>query len=266
MINHKTKWITLGICAALCTGLGTLVTGCGGSEEDQAPVVKRTPVLPPPPEKPTLTPVAQLMVELNIDKRVVLPEDKAPDNDPARKAVLLFFDAMARGNAESLKGMLSEPDKHELDALVASGQWKDTAAKIHEIDVETGMGESNQCALGIIEVGTGAQTAYEPQLWYYTFADDVVSFESAPTPPGIIDKLTGDKIAVWHKILADELALADKPEDDVELAQVNLDAGDEPGGASQETGGKPSGPGGLRPGGGGAPIAPPSAPRPGGHP
>ena len=84
--------------AAFCA----IVVGLAGCGEDppppQAPVVQAEPPPPPPPPAPKVTPVADLMAELGIDKRINLPEDKAPDNDPARIALLEFFDAFVRGD------------------------------------------------------------------------------------------------------------------------------------------------------------------------
>ena len=222
MINRK--WInqSLSACLMVC-GASVLMTGCGSEEPAPVVMAPTPPPAPPAPPPPAMTPVADLMTELNIDKRVILPEDKAPDNDIDRRAVLVFFDAVARGNAPSLKGMLPLTDQLELTAMVDSGVWKDTVAKIQKIQVQTGFNNGNKCALAVLEIGKGAVTNFEPQLWYFTTDQETPTFESAPAPPDIIDRLTGDWIATWHQILDDETQLASKPETEVELAQKNLD-------------------------------------------
>jgi hypothetical protein len=203
--------------------------------------------------------IEQLMADLSIDRRIKLPEDKAPDNEADRKAVLVFFDAMVRCNVQSFKGMLPLADQLELTALVDAGQLKPTIDKIKQVEIQTGKNSLNQkCALAVIEVADGPEINFQPQLWYYTTDSENPLFEAAPTPPGILDKLSGDWIAAWHQILADELAQAEKTDVDVAMAQRNLDSGDDKsksGGSSPSTSG-----GGNDPAsGGGRPLRDPSA-------
>ena len=187
------------------------------------------------------------MAELNIDQRVVLPEDRAPATTEERKAVLVFFDAFARGNSQALQSMLPLSDQLELKALVDSGDWQRTVTQIKRIEIQTGPNDfSQKCALAVVEVGASAATNFQPQLWYYTIEQDNPVFEAAPTPPGILDKLSGDWIVSWHKILAAELELAQQPDEDVTIEQQNIDSGtDQP---SQNSGGPdgPTPPGGRR--------------------
>jgi hypothetical protein len=253
--NKPLQWISLGMSALALAGVAIVGSGCGEQEQPPVQIVQNAPAPPPPPPPPAVTPIEQLMVDLNIDRRVVLPEDKAPSNNADRKAVLEFYDAMARGNERALRTMLAETDKRELDALVESGAWKDTTSRIKRINVQTGTNSLAQnCALAVIEVASGSQTNFQPQLWYYTVEDETPNFEAAPTPPGIMDRLSGpDWIAAWHTILAEELALADKPETDYEVAQKNLDQSDD---SSAPLGGG----GAPGPGGGPAPIGRPPPP------
>ncbi len=224
MINQIPKSITLGLCLTACAGLIGFAGGCS-KEEEQVVVAPPPPPPPPPPAAPTVTPIEQLMAEMNIDPRVSLPEDKAPDNDIDRRAVLSFFDGFARGNDKAVATMLPETDRPQLVALVDSGAWKDTTGRITKIDVQCGTSPlSDKCALAVVEVKGGGD-AFQPQLWTYHTGDESPTFEAVPTPPGILDRLSGDWISRWFAILEEELALADKPDDEYAIAQRDLDDG-----------------------------------------
>lgn len=261
--KRSSHWKPLGLAAFVCAGASVMMNGC--SKTDDTPVaVVQPPPPPPPPPAPTVTPIADLMAQLNIDARVSLPEEKAPDNDADRKAVLVFFDAFARGNAQAVKTMLPLADQPQLTALVDSGEWKNTTSKISKIGVLTGKNQASlKCALAVIEVGKGSDTSYQPQLWYYTSEGENGSFEAAPTPPGIMDRLTGDWIATWHKILEEEKALAMKPDEAVHIEQRNLESDNDSQNNNGGGGSTPNAPGGLRQPGGTAPIAPGGPPPPG---
>jgi hypothetical protein len=230
-------------------GVALAVVG-GCAEEEPPPPAAVTRAAPPPAEPPTpkVTPIAQLMTQLRIDERVKLPEDKAPATDPQRVAVLEFFDAFARGDDQSLARMLSLADNLELQDLVESGQWASQVAAIKEIDVVTGTSEFGDCALAVFTVGT----AFQAQLWYFEGGATEFTFEAAPQPPGIMDRLSGaDWIKAWHDILKEELARADEPDEEYTIPQRNLDESSNSSGGSSAGGGgsaPPPGGGGARPG------------------
>ncbi len=250
MINRSGP--TLGMSAAAITTLvlGAVMSGCGGGEPEQPAAVAqpvRRPVAPPAPPAPKVKTVAQLMADHSIDERILLPEDLAPDSTEERVAVLEFFDAFARGDAGTLGGMMRLIDRVELDALVESGLWAEIAAQISEVEIQTGPSpDGEKCAMAIFTVGDG----YQPQLWYYTDeGSGEYIFDAAPTPPGMIDKLYGDDwIRRWHEILEEELALADKPDEDLTIAQVELE-GDGGGGGGSARGTSPGGTDPKGPGG-----------------
>src|SRR5262245_58454972 len=125
MINRLSRNARTGTTMALCIAAGALTLGLAGCGDDQPQQQAIQPPPPPPevPAPPPVTSIEDLMAELNIDQRIALPEDKAPASDPERRAILTFFDAIARGNAQSLRGMLAVTDQLELDALVESGAW-----------------------------------------------------------------------------------------------------------------------------------------------
>jgi len=256
MKNLKVESLKIGLCLLLAGATCLFATGC--SEDEPAPVAIAPPPPPPPaaPEAPAVLSIEQLMAELNIDPRISLPEDRAPSTTEDRKAVLEFFDAFARGNATSLKSMLTEADQRQLAALVATPAWKQTTSQIKQIDIQTGINPTGQkCALAVIETGSGAVTIFQPQLWAFNTEEDSAVFEAEACPPGVLDKLSGDWIAAWYQILADEMALATKPEEEYDLVQQNLDTSEDGG-----SGTPPPPKGGLR-----QPSGPPlQAPGPGG--
>lgn len=247
MINPKNKFIALSLCATVCAGLIAFAGGC--SEEEPPPVVAAAPPPPPPPPPPpAVTPVEQLMAEMNIDSRVVLPEDKAPDNDTDRRAILSFFDGFARGNDSAVKTMLEPEDQPQLVAMVETGVWKDCTARIDKIEIQCGNSpDSDKCALAIIEV-KGEGEAFQPQMWKYDATEDGAVFSAQACPPGIMDRLSGDWISRWFAILEEEMSLADKADEEYLIAQRDLDNQ-----ADSASSGSPAGapgvppPGALRP-------------------
>ena len=244
---------------ALASMIVVGLTGCGGDEPEPAAAITRN-YAPPPPPPPKLTPISELMAQLGIDERVRLPEDKAPDNDQARRAVLEFFDAIARGDDQALASMVSTTDRLELEAMVDSGVWRETTANISRLDVQTGSNPNDApdtCALAVIYVGS----SFQPQLWHYGIDMEGARFDAAPTPPGILDRLSGtDWIAAWFDVLDQEMALANKPDDDYRVAQTVYATGTEGGG--QGGGVRPTGPSNpMSPGGPGLPGRRPKPPK-----
>lgn len=267
MINRKTsRFLAIGLCVPACAALVAFNGGC--SEEEPPPVVFAPPPPPPaPPPAPTVTPVEQLMAEMNIDPRVSLPEEQAPDNDVDRRAILSFFDGFARGNDSAVKNMLQPDDQPQLAAMLESGDWKDCTARIDKIDIQCGNSPtSDKCALAVFEVKGGGEM-FQPQMWTYSSTEDGALFEAQACPPGIMDRLTGDWISRWFEILTEEMALADKADDEYLVAQRDLDNDTTPaaGGAPAGAPGIPP-PGSLRPPGGAPEAAPgtgPDSPNPG---
>ena len=256
MMNLESKWMKVGLCAALGLTMMVAAPGCSNEPEQQVNLAPPPPPPPPPePPKPAITPIEQLMGDLNIDQRVMLPEDRAPNNDIDRRAVLTFFDAIARGNTAALKEMLPLTDQLELTALIESGAWDKTVKAIQSIEIQTGNHEENKCALAVIEVSDGGNFSYQPQLWYFTTeTEDEVQFEAAPTPPGIMDRLSGDDwIAAWHQILEEEAMLAMRNDEIEEFQQRNVEGDDKK--TEQVQRGKDDGAGSLR-----QPTGPPEAP------
>ncbi len=209
-------------CAATAALLfGVTLVGCGSSQPDPVAIPAAAPrqsVAPRTPPPPAVTPIAQLMAQLGIDHRISLPEDMAPMTDPERRAVLEFYDSFARGDSTVLASLLTKLDRDELDELVESGAWADATGKITRIDVQTGNSPHDglACALAVFYVDGG----FQPQMWYYTVNEDGTKFESVAAPPNLMDRLYGsDWIAAWFEILDEEMALADKPDEEFAVPQ-----------------------------------------------
>lgn len=240
----------LPIKSVLSTGLligAVALAGCSNEESQQATnTAPPPPKAPPPPPEPTVTPIDQLMVQYSIDDRVVLPEDRAPDNDPDRIAVLEFFDAFARGDVASLNTMMTFVDQEELRELVEAGLWEETVEDIDRVDLRTGKSPlGDKVVIAVFQVGD----TFQPQMWYYKQSAGQPTFDSQPSPPGIMDQLYGsDWISRWHQILEDEIELANQPDEDWNPQRVVLDE-------SEDDSSSPSG---------GGPGASPSSPSPGG--
>jgi hypothetical protein len=261
----------LAIASAIALGSVLFVSGCG-EEEAPPPVVVAPPPPPPPPPppEPTVKSIAELMTELNIDPKVELPEERAPETTEARVAVLLFWNAFAKSDAQYAETQMCPADKRVLEALEKSGQWSAATTRIERIEVQCADDGTGFSTLGVLTV----DDAEQPLLWDATLSDaNAATFTAFPGPPDILDHLSGENwIEAWKKYV-DGLfeKYANLPDEEVEIPQENvqLAEGDEPP-PSQPAGGE----GGGGAGGGGAPmrkrptgppVRGPEGPSPGGN-
>jgi hypothetical protein len=229
--------------------------GCGSEPEPEPKREVRTTaptVTTTAPAAPTVVSVEELMNQYGIDSRVQLTEERAPDTTEQRIAVLRFFDAFARADANALSGMLSPTDALLLERMVSSGAWDEATEGIVMIDVQTGSHPIvGDCALALFMVGS----RFEPQLWSYTISGDPAlsggsSFDALPCPPDMVNRLSGDDwISAWLKILEDELARASEPDEIVEISSTDLseDTQNTSSSGSMPSGGGGGGPGRKRP-------------------
>lgn len=245
----------IGLFTTLAFGvtMGTLFSGCGEEPPPPAPVVKRAPAPPPPPKVvvPQVTSISDLMAQYNIDDRVNLQEADAPATDEQRIAVLLFFDAFARGDAASVGELLSAPDQIQLERMTKSDEWAKVTDDIFGIDVCAGTSPTGDTVvLGVFMVGD----SFQPTLWTYEVTGDPsnggATFDAEPTPPNVINLLSGTMqqwIQEWYAILGKELARAQEMDEEIEIPTQDFTEEEE------SAGGNPGGPGGGPGGGGGAP-------------
>jgi hypothetical protein len=253
MMNRKQRHFSVISAMALGGMLAATIGLTGCSAEEDEPVVRETAPPPPPPapSRPTVRSVDDLKAELRIDNRVIMTEDIAPGTTEERKAILTFFDAFARGDNGALARQLSDLDQRELDRMVESGQWDKATRGIEEVMIfQTGDSPNGKAVVALYLVDGSDQV----QMWYYTGRGDEFTFEAAPTPPNMANRLSGtDWISAWHAILQEEMELALRPDEVFETPQQVLDES-----TSQEGDRSPSG----APGGPSRPTtAPPSAPR-----
>ncbi len=239
---------------ALATGCSVLLAaGCGSDEEPvvQAPVAKPKPkVVETIVEDTGPTPIADLMAEFNIDPRISMTEDKAPDNDEERIVVLRFFDGMVRGDSDRLSSMMSEADALILERMVASGDWAAATSGIEAIEIETDRGRGiGECALAMVTVGSD----FDVQLWNFEVvgdaeADDGATFDALATPPSMINRLSGnDWIATWLEIIDQEMARAEEPDEAVEFESLVLESEEAEAASKSKGGSRPAGPGRKKP-------------------
>jgi len=255
MMNRNTrKAIVAFSLPATMLALGLL--GC--QSEDPQAKVDATPPPPPPPAAPAVASIESLMAELNIDPRVMLPEDKAPATTAERKAVLELFDGFARGDSEVVSSYVSYSDRPLLQDLVTSGRWKQTTDSIMQIRLDTGITpQGDPCVLAIIQTST----EYQPQMWQYSPGTETAyTFDSVYTPPDMMNKLSGtDWITEWYKIVEAEMLLAQVPDEELAPAQRILDEnGEEVSAGEMPSGGGSPGRGPARAPGG--PTGPAVAP------
>ena len=166
---------------------------------------------------------------------------------------------MARGDESAIRPMLSMLDQQELDALIENGDWEETTAYIDRIELMTGTSPLGENAvLARIELTPTGETAqFQPQLWYYSGdATGEYRFEAAPQPPDVMNELYGANwIEAWHRLLQNELQLADMPDQDLPDITRTIAVNEE---RSANTTGLGGGPG-LPGGGGGQGLSDPGS-------
>lgn len=120
-------------CSADGTCTETTQASCGGSWQEGSCSPNPCPK-PPPPEKA----VGQLIQELGgIDQRVTAPESLVvtEDNIGVATAVIRLADALAKGDAKAMRGMLTRPAQAVLDELEAGGGWQEATGKIEAVRI-----------------------------------------------------------------------------------------------------------------------------------
>ena len=241
------KRIRFAALASSAAALSLLLAGCGGEEEPPPLAENNEPVeVERETAEPAATPINQLMSQHGIDQRIQLLESNAPGTDAERIAVLKFFHALATQQDENFRQMLSNEDRMEFMAMMDNEQVKNMMTEVVEIRLQCGASPEFQPAVvAIIETYDG----WEPQLWTYSVSANSMGglppvFTSAPTPLKVMTELKGSgQVNNWYELLETELIIANKPEDEAQSKQFNLQS--EVGDVSNSSGGGsvPTGPG-----------------------
>ena len=232
------------LTSIVCSAGAFFGSGCGGEEETKAPpVVQARPKAPP---KPPAKSVEKIVESLSIDPRIHLDEKEAPRSESQRIAILTFFDAMLRADAEALKSKLSFNDQLELDAIVNNGlaSLMDDVSHVFLLTGESS--EGKPCVMAIYETDLD----YQVQLWYIENSGKDSTFVAVETPPNLVEKLSGNWIENYFVWKGKQAKIAQQPDEEASYALAgestsssgNQGGGTNPGGPSGPSG--PSGPGG----------------------
>jgi hypothetical protein len=200
------------------------------------------------------------MKELGISDKIRMAEDAAPDTDPERVAVLKFFDAFAKSQAEALKPALSQADGAVLAAMNQSGDFRRACEPITRIDI-TASSKSAELQAGAkpgeaaawwpsaAPKSSGAAMAVfrtggkvEAQLWVFDVAGEgkkvsKQAFHSIYQPMDIMSKVSGKSLrASWASVVNRELASATEAEE-LPKPAARVESQEQPEEASGSTGG-----------------------------
>lgn len=247
-LHARNPFLSVAVASAIaCIAL----TSCGEDEAPPAPIARAAPTPPPPPPPPpSVKSIAELMQELNIDPKVNLAEELAPDTTEKRIAVLLFWNAFAKGDSAYAATHMSELDRKVIDALAKNGSWNSTTAQITSIEVQCEDEDEGFATFGLITAGTSEQ----PLLWDAVMASDEATFTAFPGPADIMAHLSGENsVESWKKYVNGLFEkYSNLPDEEVEIPQADVVATDSPDAPTPSTEGGGGGGGGT--GGGGAPM------------
>lgn len=120
---------------ALTAGLALGLTMSGGCEEKKpAPkVVEEAP--PPPPPPPPVLSFDALSQQLKIDPRVQVSAKVSSTDEALSKAALQLANAIAKGDANALKPLLTRRAQDALEGLTSTDAWKDSTRGIEAVRV-----------------------------------------------------------------------------------------------------------------------------------
>ncbi len=206
MNRRRSRWIETSrpagglLIAALVALLPMGLAGCGGDEEEKQEVAVAPPP-PPPPPRPKCA-LGDLREELQVSSKVRLSEAEAPPNCDDRRNLLVFFDAFVNGQADTLREMMDIQDSMQLEAMLNAEQLASVTTRIREVTLETGISpEGRPCVLALYLLDDG----YQAQMWYFKDPLGGSSFSSAPQPPNVVDRLSGnDMVESWFALLQEE--------------------------------------------------------------
>lgn len=120
--TRKARWATKSIRTALLLTMALTValnvSACGKKKPPAPPPVVPKPVTPPPPPPVSFDTISQ---EMKTDARVQFaPELKLEDEEVAR-SIISLSDALARGDAAAITGMVSRPARPIIETIQQMG-------------------------------------------------------------------------------------------------------------------------------------------------
>src|SRR5215207_9939885 len=128
-MTSRTTRNVLIILAACAAALG------GGCEKKK----KKAPPPPPPPppkvELPKPVDIQALLQEMKSDARVKFAEEQSPADRSLAEGVIKLANAMAKGEANTMKSMLDRPSQVILDKLVSTGDWEAETKPIEQVRI-----------------------------------------------------------------------------------------------------------------------------------
>lgn len=128
-MTHRTRLSSPCLAAAVAAAF---FAGC---EKKKPP-----PPPPPPPPRPEVVipdkvEVQALLQQLGSDARVQFAPAAAPTDRSLAEGVIRLADALARGDAPAMRGLLDRAGQAILDDLVGTGGWEDGTKSIEAVRV-----------------------------------------------------------------------------------------------------------------------------------
>jgi hypothetical protein len=130
MTSRNAARIVLVCSLALSVG----IAGCE-KKKKKPPAPPPAPVVAPAPPPPDPVDIQGLMTAMKPDARVHFIDAAAPADRSLAEATINFASALAKGDKNALKGMLSTAARQVLDTLAADGTFEEETAKIEQVRV-----------------------------------------------------------------------------------------------------------------------------------
>ena len=232
------------VLAAMIATVSCFIVGCGSGDEEveQSQQVVRN--IPKPKPRPKAKTTTELQSSLSIDDRIYMDELDSPKDEESRIAVLQFFNAILHTDVSTLQGMLSLSDQIELESMIGAG-LDAYMQNISMVLLQTGSSPDGQsCVIAKFE-HINVEFDYQVQVWFYQNDSSVYTFESAPTQPNLVDKLSGNWVANYVELLEKQIEIAEQPDAGTSYTLAG-EATTTSGGSGPKP---PSGPGPRGPGG-----------------
>ncbi len=128
MTNPTRKSVLIVLAATVALG----VAGCEKKKKAPPP-----PPPPPPPkvELPKPVDIQAVLQEMKSDARVKFVEEQAPADRSLAEGAIKLANALAKGDATGLKGMLDSGSRAIVDELQSSGDWESETKVIEQVRI-----------------------------------------------------------------------------------------------------------------------------------